>query len=129
MHRLKRATAIPCAARLASVRFRPRRGYKESFRGAPGLLDQQGIQGWVFGDTLQGGVGELPAGALVRVVVNTEDLQRARQVIRDWESATPETGSNDDTPAFSMHRERSQLGSFILGALVGAALTLIFLSA
>ena len=70
----------------------------------------------------------MPAGALVGVVVNTDDLQRAREVISDWESASPHSSPDDNSPSFAMQRERSQFGSFILGVLVGAALTLILRS-
>lgn len=50
------------------------------------LLEQEGIAGRVDGAYLTGGVGELQALDLVRVMVDEADAGRARQIIRDWES-------------------------------------------
>jgi hypothetical protein len=51
------------------------------------LLKQRGIDSRLDGAHLQGGVGELPASGLVRLVVSEEDFVAARAVIDDWESA------------------------------------------
>jgi hypothetical protein len=51
------------------------------------LLKQRGIDSRLDGAHLQGGVGELPASGLVRLVVSEEDFTAARAVIDDWESA------------------------------------------
>jgi hypothetical protein len=51
------------------------------------VLRQQGITAHVRGEFLQGGIGELPAGGLVRIEVDDDDLPRARQMIDDWLAA------------------------------------------
>lgn len=53
------------------------------------LLQQQGLQGRVDGEYLQGGVGELPAAGLVRVVVDEADYEAARAVVTAFEAAQP----------------------------------------
>ena len=53
------------------------------------LLLQAGITARVLGEDLIGAMGELPAMGLVRVVVRPDDEAVARQVIADWEAATP----------------------------------------
>lgn len=54
-----------------------------------GLLHQQGLQVWLLGEQLLGGVGELPAQGLLRLVVDEVDLPAAEALLRDWEAATP----------------------------------------
>ncbi len=50
------------------------------------LLTQEGIQGRVDGEHLVGGIGEIQAINLVRVMVPDEEFDRAREIIRDWEA-------------------------------------------
>ncbi len=50
------------------------------------LLEQEGIKGRVDGEYLPGGVGEIQAINIVRVMVNESDYEKAGQVIRDWEA-------------------------------------------
>ena len=50
-------------------------------------LQQAGIEASIQGEYLQGGIGELPAAGNVRVVVNPEDVEAAREVIADWDAA------------------------------------------
>lgn len=49
-------------------------------------LRQEDIPAVVHGASLTGAVGELPAAGLVRVVVEEEYFERAREAIRRWES-------------------------------------------
>lgn len=51
-----------------------------------GLLEQQRIPGRIEGEYLQGGVGELQAMGLVRVLVSEADYADARKIINEWES-------------------------------------------
>ena len=53
------------------------------------VLRQHGIASHVQGAHLQGAVGELPAGNLVRLLVNDDDYAAARRAVEDWEHATP----------------------------------------
>ncbi|NDP47752.1 MAG: DUF2007 domain-containing protein [Sulfuriferula multivorans] len=50
------------------------------------LLLQEGISTRIDGAYLQGGVGELPASGLVRLVVDEHNYERGRDVIKRWEA-------------------------------------------
>lgn len=54
-----------------------------------GLLLQFGIEAHIAGEYLQGGAGELPAFGLIRVMVADGDVEAARQLIDEWNSAEP----------------------------------------
>ena len=53
------------------------------------VLRQHGISSHVAGEHLQGAIGELPAGNLVRLLVSEEDWPAARRAVLEWESAPP----------------------------------------
>ncbi|MFV1920985.1 MAG: DUF2007 domain-containing protein [Methylotenera sp.] len=53
-----------------------------------GLLEQYGIQAYVQGEYLQGGIGELPTFGLVSVTIDDEHQLEAKKIIMKWESAT-----------------------------------------
>lgn len=81
------------------------------------LLEQRGIEGRIEGEYLQGGIGELQAMGLVRVLVAEEDYETARQIVGEWEAAQPpaeESGTET--------RGASGLHLFIAGVIIGAAL-------
>lgn len=80
------------------------------------VLKQQGLAALVLGEHLQGGVGELPAAGLVRLVTDDQDAERARQLIAQWEATQP----REPTPALPQ-RAGSRAKWFLLGVLVGAA--------
>ena len=52
------------------------------------LLEQQEISAYVFGDYLQGGVGEIPAIGLVTVNVSDSDYAKAKEIVDAWDTAT-----------------------------------------
>ncbi|PPD56148.1 MAG: hypothetical protein CTY10_05720 [Methylotenera sp.] len=52
------------------------------------LLEQQEIPAYVFGDFLQGGVGEIQAIGLVTVNVSDADFVKAKEIIDAWDAAT-----------------------------------------
>ncbi|MCX2862073.1 DUF2007 domain-containing protein [Paucibacter sp. PLA-PC-4] len=54
-----------------------------------GLLRQQGLQAWLLGEHLLGGVGELPACGLLRLMVDEADRAHAEAVLQDWDAGTP----------------------------------------
>lgn len=64
------------------------------------MLDQNDIVAHIHGEALQGGVGELPAGGLLQLLVADEDYDRARALIAAWERANVPSpdGSNDRKP-------------------------------
>jgi hypothetical protein len=80
------------------------------------LLGQEGIEGRVDGEYLPGGVGELQAVNLVRVMVDETDYERAARIIRNWEAIETENGE-------TAKNTRSGGASFFLaGAFVGGVL-------
>ena len=52
------------------------------------MLAQINITAYVHGDYLQGGIGDLQAFGLVRVLVSEEDYGAAKSLLDDWQSAT-----------------------------------------
>lgn len=78
------------------------------------LLQGAGIHGQVLGEHLQGGVGELPAAGLVRVVVEDTQEARAREIITDWERMQPPAS----TPPGASRRSLATT-AFLVGVAVG----------
>lgn len=52
------------------------------------LLEQQEVPAYVFGDYLQGGVGEIQAIGLVTVNVSDSDHTKAKEIIDAWNNST-----------------------------------------
>lgn len=50
------------------------------------LLEQHGIEAYVAGHYLQGGLGELPVFNLIQVQVNADDEAAALKIIQDYEA-------------------------------------------
>ena len=82
------------------------------------LLQQQGLTGRIDGEYLQGGVGELPAAGLVRVVVDEADYASARVVVDAFEAAQPPATATPPAPP-----RPSRTAWAGLGLVVGALLT------
>lgn len=80
------------------------------------LLKQEGITAVIHGAHLQGAVGELPAGGLVRVVVDEGDFEAARKVVMRWEATEPEA-ARPPRPVKS--------GRGVLGLLAGLAIGVV----
>lgn len=55
-----------------------------------GVLQQAGIDSRVFGQSLSGGVGELPAQGLVRVMEEGAQLDQAREIVAQWQTHIPD---------------------------------------
>jgi hypothetical protein len=81
------------------------------------LLEVRGIAGSIEGEYLQGGIGELPAMGLVRVLVADENYPEARQIISEWEAAQPPGEAPRPETRASV-----AIRIFIAGVFVGAAL-------
>ena len=52
-----------------------------------GLLEQAGIAAQILGEDLIGGIGEIPAQGLLRLMVPSEDFESARTVVALYEDA------------------------------------------
>lgn len=51
-----------------------------------GLMEQQGLQVFLQGTALQGGMGDLPALGHLLITVNDADQQRAEDIIAAYEA-------------------------------------------
>jgi hypothetical protein len=60
-----------------------------------GMLEAHGIDAYVSGQYLQGGVGDLPPLDLMAVSVHDDDEARARALIRAYESGALALGDDD----------------------------------
>ncbi len=82
------------------------------------LLRQQGIASQVWGEHLQGGVGELPAAGLIRLMVDEQDYAPARAAVERWDAEQPR-----DLPAPRPAPPGAQgLVGFVAGVAVGLLL-------
>ncbi len=85
------------------------------------LLKQAGLSARIDGEYLQGGVGELPAIGLIRVMVDEADYTEARSIIQKWDSSQP-----TDTPNTTA-RKKGSFGPWAFGVLCGlTALTIYY---
>lgn len=82
------------------------------------LLRQQGIAAQVLGEHLQGGVGELPAAGLIRLVVDEQDYVLARAVVERWDTEQP----RELPPPRPAPPGAQGLLGFVAGVLVGLLL-------
>ncbi|AAZ97021.1 hypothetical protein Tbd_1068 [Thiobacillus denitrificans ATCC 25259] len=88
------------------------------------LLQHEGIPSRVDGAYLQGAVGELPASGLVRLVVEDDDYERARAVIRRWEAT--EVSEPTPPPAQPL---AGGFGGVLAGVLIGVVGAFLFFRA
>ena len=63
------------------------------------MLERNGIEAQIAGEYLQGGVGELPAQGNIRVAVDVADAQKAREIIKAWESEQASVGLMENVEA------------------------------
>lgn len=85
------------------------------------VLSQTGIAARIEGAYLQGGIGELQALGVVRVMVDEQDYNRAREVADQWD-ATPVPTNNEGSTASSAKSAR-----VLWGVLIGAAAAIVWL--
>lgn len=90
------------------------------------LLEQVGLSGRIDGELLQGGMGELPASGLVRIMVAETDYTQARQIIQQWEQQQPAPAVVPATaPASSASRSKTVI-SFLGGLIIGIAAMAVY---
>jgi len=51
------------------------------------LLERTGLFATIYGEYLQGGVGEIPTSGLLKVMVNEADYKEAKAIIKTWDEA------------------------------------------
>lgn len=61
------------------------------------MLNSEGIQVYLQGADLVGGMGELPALGLLSLMVDDEHVQHARDLISSYQQATPIIEGEPDT--------------------------------
>jgi len=64
-----------------------------------GLLEREGIETFVNGEYLTGGIGELPVAGLVTLSVEEDDVQQALQIIEAYEAGEYALSDDDTGPA------------------------------
>ena len=86
-----------------------------------GVLRQQGLHAHIAGEYLQGGVGELPAGGTVRLLIDDADFDAARRAIADWEGTQVDVTAPAALAA-PPGKARFAWGTFLLGLSLGFVL-------
>ena len=61
-----------------------------------GLMEQEGLQVFLQGAALQGGLGDLPAMGHLSITVNDADQQRAEEIISAYENGDYRLDETDD---------------------------------
>lgn len=82
------------------------------------LLEQEGIKGRIDGEYLPGGVGEIQAINLVRVMVDESDYEKAGQIISDWEAIEVEK-ERENTK-----KPPTGVSAFVFGLIIGGSFIL-----
>jgi len=83
------------------------------------LLESEGIDSRVDGEYLQGGVGELQAIGIVRVVVEESDYDAAKNIIDQWESRQVTSGVESDVKS---RKGSGAVSGFTLGVILTAGI-------
>ncbi|MES2015926.1 MAG: DUF2007 domain-containing protein [Pseudomonadota bacterium] len=81
------------------------------------LLEQQGVAARIDGEYLQGGIGDLPAFGLVRVMVAEDDFAQAQAIVTQWDAQQP---ASMEAPApLAPTTARARAGVFAAGLVIG----------
>ncbi|RBP52740.1 DUF2007 domain-containing protein [Arenicella xantha] len=90
------------------------------------LLGQDGISAEVLGEHLQGGIGDLQAIGMVRVIVSENDLPEAQALINEWESMQLPVDPNEQE---TLRKPSGRLSFFIFGFVLGMLAMLMLVGA
>jgi hypothetical protein len=90
------------------------------------LLSQQGIEVIVQGEYLQGGLGDLPASGLVRLLVDDGEYARAKEFLDEWLAS-----QSQHEPEFprDKHPRKSGIGAVgggLAGLLLGFGISYVY---
>ncbi|MBV1883043.1 MAG: DUF2007 domain-containing protein [Pseudomonadales bacterium] len=80
------------------------------------LLEQAGLSARIDGEYLQGGVGEIQAAGVVRVMVEENDYADAREIINEWDKKQP-----DQEVQREVVKKNNSFSASIVGFLCGVA--------
>ncbi len=96
-----------------------------------GLLESNGIDAYVGGYYLQGGVGEIASMDFANVQVAEDDIQKARAIIDEYEQG--DLGPNDDkrspshsSPAHQAKAQTSEGRKLFLVIIISVAIGALF---
>ena len=81
------------------------------------IQDQLGfadIPSHIMGDLLQGGVGELQPQGLVKVMVDEEDFEKAREVVERWEGEIVVNTDNNSNSTIKSKTIKPRIFAIIL---------------
>lgn len=83
------------------------------------MLEQEGIEARVDGEYLQGGIGDLQAIDMIRVMVSEESHPAAQNIIKAFEAKQPrdETAYNARNSNYALVTTGLCLVSFLLGVI------------
>lgn len=84
------------------------------------LLEQAGLSGRVDGDYLQGGMGDLQAIGVIRVMVEDKDYDKAKVIIEKWDSK--QEPPKDTIP----QKKESRIKYGVIGILIGVSATFTY---
>lgn len=87
------------------------------------MLQQHGFTGRVDGEFLQGGVGELQAIGLVKVLVSEDCFDEAKRLLSEWEAKQPKELAPKEKGSFT-----DGFVWFFAGLAVGIFVTLFLYS-
>ena len=90
------------------------------------LLAQDDIDAQVLGEHLQGGIGDLQATGMVRVMVGNDDYSAAQAIIDDWESMQP---AISESAQDGLRKSGGRLTFFIFGFVLGMLSMLMLVGA
>lgn len=89
------------------------------------LLLQQGLTTRVDGDYLQGGIGEIQAFGLSRILVNEEDFPAAQAVVSSWEQEA--RANNSQRLEGQVSRETSNQKGVLFWTMAGSLVAIALL--
>jgi len=82
------------------------------------LLESEGIESRVDGEYLQGGVGDLQAIGVVRLMVEDSLFQKAKEIIDQWEASQPAPD------AVKPSKSSGAVNGFVLGVILTAGVAI-----
>jgi len=83
------------------------------------LLAINELESEIFGEHLQGGVGDLQADGIIRVMVADEDYLNAHKIVADWETSQPQVNHQVE------NNKAAGYGSILLGFVIGCIVVLM----
>jgi len=89
------------------------------------MLEQAGYSGRIDGEFLQGGIGELPAVGVVRVMVKESDYLDAKAIVDKWDKQQPISDTKGPTKS-NQQKSKGSLMFSLVCFLGGVLVTFIY---